>query len=206
MSESMLARGVFGPLGGVVEVGAVNAAGSWSVPEVSVGRFLDDRAEDVARVLSGIRSVCRFSDSGMAIVDELGWLRDHEVPAASLLLWSAGVTGVPEALEKLEEPALVRRMCRMAADLQLALLLQALVTAAVAVGTEAVRGAAQIVEVLTIACALVDPCGGSTPGLVFRMWRVAHLPGILRTESDAPDEGKAGFRAYDEILDQLLGA
>ncbi|MFJ6070018.1 hypothetical protein ACIQFU_04120 [Streptomyces sp. NPDC093065] len=205
MSESMLARGVFGPLGGVVEVGAVNATGSWSVPDVSVGRFLDDRSEDVGRLLSAVRSVCRFSDSGMAVVDELGRLRDHEVPAAFLLLWSAGVTGVPEPLEKLEEPALVRRMCRMAADLQLTLLLQALVTAAVAAGTEADRGAEQIAEVLTIACALADPSGGSTPGLVFRMWRVAHLPGILRPESDAPDEGKAGFRAYDEILDQLLG-
>ncbi|WP_078869304.1 MULTISPECIES: RHS repeat domain-containing protein [unclassified Streptomyces] len=47
--------------------------------------------------------------SGMAVVDELGRLRDHEVPAAFLLLWSAGVTGVPEPLAKLEEPAVVRR-------------------------------------------------------------------------------------------------
>ncbi|MFB6768866.1 hypothetical protein [Streptomyces sp. Tu 4128] len=183
----------------------MNATGTWSVPDVSVGRFLGDRSEDVARLLSGIRSVCRFSDAGMAVVDELGRLRDHEVPAASLLLWSAGVTGVPEPVERLEEPALLRRMCRMAADLQLTLLLQALVTAAVAAGTGAVRGAEQIVEVLTTACALADPNGGSTPGLVFRMWRVAHLPGILRPESDAPDEGKAGYRAYDEALDQLLG-
>ncbi|MFF8776908.1 hypothetical protein ACF07W_06540 [Streptomyces sp. NPDC015140] len=206
MSESMLARGVFGPLGGVVEVGAVNVTGSWCLSDVSVGHFLADRSDDVGRLLSGIRSVCQFSDAGMAIVDELGRLRDHEVPAAFLLLWSAGVTGVPQPLEKLEEPVLVRRMCRMAADLQLTLLLQALVTAAVAADTDAPRGAEQIVEVLTIACTLADPSGRSTPGLVFRMWRVAHLPGVLRPESDAPEEGKAGFRAYDQVLDQLLDA
>lgn len=36
------------------------------------------------------------------------------------------------------------------------------------------------------------------------MWRVAHLPGILRVESDAPEQGKAGFRAYGQALERLL--
>ncbi|GGS87513.1 hypothetical protein GCM10010270_69470 [Streptomyces violaceus] len=36
------------------------------------------------------------------------------------------------------------------------------------------------------------------------MWRVAHLPGILRPASDAPDwGGKAGYRAYDQGLEQI---
>jgi hypothetical protein len=72
MSEALLARAVFGPLGGVVEVGAVNSTGTWRLIEVSMGDFLARRRSDVERLLRGIRSVCRFSDDAMAIVDELG--------------------------------------------------------------------------------------------------------------------------------------
>ncbi|MDX3454233.1 hypothetical protein PV396_20170 [Streptomyces sp. ME02-8801-2C] len=204
ISEPRLARAVFGPLGGVIEVGAVNSTGTWELADVSVGDFLACRPGDVERLLYGIRSVCRFSDAAMAVTDELGRFRDHEVPAAFLLLWSAGVTGVPQPLEELAEPAVVRRMCRMAADLQLTYFLQALVTAAVAAGTEVRQGAAGIVEILGVAADLADDKGGSTPLDVFRMWRVAHLPGILRPESDAPESGKAGFRAYDEMLEDVL--
>ncbi|WP_405768989.1 hypothetical protein [Streptomyces sp. NBC_01538] len=92
----------------------------------------------------------------------------------------------------------------MAADLQLAYFLQALITAAVATGTEARQGAASVVEILGIAADLADATGGSSPEDVFRTWRVAHLPGILRPESDAPESGRAGFRAYDEMLEDLL--
>ncbi|MFI9826987.1 hypothetical protein ACIHIX_04820 [Streptomyces sp. NPDC051913] len=204
--EDRLARAVFGPLGGVVEVGAVNATGAWELAEVSVGDFLTRRQPEVERLLDGIRSVCRFSDAAMAIVDELGRLRDHEVHAAFLLLWSAGVTGVPQPLERLEEPAVVRRMCRMAADLQLTYFLQALITAAVAAGTEARQGAARTAEILGIASELADSTGRSAPADIFRMWRVSHLPDILRPESDAPEYGKEGFRAYDQRLEELLAA
>jgi hypothetical protein len=202
--ESLLARAVFGPLGGVVEVGAVNSTGTWRLADVSVGAFLAHRQADVERLLEAIRSVCRFSDDAMGIVDELGRFRDHEVLAAFLLLWSGGVTGVPQPLERLEEPPVVRRMCRMATDLQLTAFLQALITAAIAAGTEAREGAVKVAEVLEIACRLADASGRSTPADIFRMWRVAHLPGRLRPESDAPESGKAGFRAYDELLEELI--
>ena len=204
--EDRLARAVFGPLGGVVEVGAVNSTGTWELSKVSVGDFLTRRQHDVERLLDGIRSVCRFSDAAMAIVDELGRFRDHEVPAAFLLLWSAGVTGVPQPLERLEEPAVVRRMCRMAADLQLTYFLQALITAAIAAGTEARQGAARIAEVLRIASELACPTSRTMPTDICRMWRVSCLPDILRPDSDAPEYGKAGFRAYDQWLEELLAA
>jgi len=123
-----------------------------------------------------------------------------------LLLWSGGITGVPQPIERLEEPPVVRRMCRMAADLQLTEFLQALIIGAIEAGTEARNGAGQVAEVLGIAADLADTTGRSAPESVFRMWRVAHLPGILRTESDAPETGKAGFRAYDEALEELLAA
>ncbi|MEU0899770.1 hypothetical protein [Streptomyces massasporeus] len=141
----------------------------------------------------------------MAIADEIGYFADHDVPAASLLLWSEGITGVPEPPERLEEPGLVWRMCRIGADLQLTRLLQALVTAALAAGTEPGEGAAGIAEILRVACGLADPGrAGITPADVHRMWRVGHLPGILRPASDAPGWGKAGYRAYDAELERLL--
>lgn len=36
------------------------------------------------------------------------------------------------------------------------------------------------------------------------MWRVAHLPAILRPGSDAPEWGKAGNWAYDAELERIL--
>ncbi|MFI2629817.1 hypothetical protein ACH5A2_05425 [Streptomyces collinus] len=139
----------------------------------------------------------------------------HEVPAASLLLWSEGIAGVPEPVERLEEPALMRRMCRIGADLQLTRLLQAVVTAALAAGTEPGEGAAGIAEILRVACGLAEPgrAGialaepgrtGIAPADVHRMWRVAHLPGILHPASDAPEWGKAGYRVCDAELERLL--
>ncbi|WP_327317253.1 hypothetical protein [Streptomyces sp. NBC_01235] len=206
LREDRLARGVFAPFGGVVEIGAVNATRTWRLPEVSVEAFVERRQGDVTRVLDGVRSVCRFGDAGMAVADELGYLREHEVPAPSLLLWSAGLTGVPEPVEKLEDPVLVRRMCRMGADLQLTAFLDALINAAVAGGTAPRSAAGEIVDVLAAACRLAEDGGESGPRDVFRMWRVARLPGILRPGSDAPEWGKAGLRAYDEALEERLTA
>ncbi|MGW7405291.1 hypothetical protein ACWGI9_16400 [Streptomyces sp. NPDC054833] len=112
----ILAREVFGPLGGVVEIGAVNSTGTWDLADVSVGGFLARKRDEMSRLMAGIRWVCRFGDAEMA--DEVGWFRDYEVSAAHLLLWSGGLTGVPEPLEKLDEPTHVRRMCRTGADIQ----------------------------------------------------------------------------------------
>lgn len=198
--EEPLARAIFGPFGGVVEIGAVNATATWELGDVSLGDFLARKHGVVERVLDGIRSVCRFTDAAMSVADEVGWFRDHEVHAASLLMWSEGVTDVPQPVERLEQPPVVRRMCRVGADLQLTRFLQALLTAAIAAGTEPREGAARVAEILGLASDLADPTGGSAPTVIFRMWRVAHLPGILRPGSDAPAAGKAAFRAYGQEL------
>jgi hypothetical protein len=205
MDPAPLARAVFAALGGVVEIGAVRAAGTWVLADVSVRDFLAPRQGDLRCLMEGVRAGGGFSDEVMAIADELGYFADHDVPAASLLLWSEGIAGVPDPVERLEEPELVRRMCRIGADLQLTRLLQALVTAALAAGTEPGEGAAAVAEVLRVACGLVEPGrAGVTPADVHRMWRVAHLPVILRPTSDAPEWGKAGYRAYDAELERLL--
>jgi hypothetical protein len=200
-----LARAVFAALGGLVEIGAARATGAGVLADVSVGDFLAPRQDDLRCLMEDVRALGRFPDAVMAIADELGYFADHEVPAASLLLWSEGIAGLPEPLERLEEPALVRRMCRIGADLQLTRLLQALVTAALAAGTESGEGAVGIAEILRAACGLVEPDRArTTPDEVQRMWRVAHLPAILRPASDAPDWGKAGYRAYDAELERVL--
>lgn len=186
--------------------GAVNATGTWELAEVSMGEFLARRRDDVERLMDGIRSVCRFDDEAMAIADELGWFRDYEVAAAHLALYSGNLAADPEFLDRLGEPPVVRRMCRMAADLQLTEFLEALIGVAVRAEkeTEAGQSAARIVDVLTTACDLADATGGTTPAQVFRMWRVARLPQILAPRSPTPAYLKAGFRLYDEALETLL--
>ncbi|MFG2453270.1 hypothetical protein ACGFSG_28240 [Streptomyces sp. NPDC048512] len=62
----------------------------------------------------------------------------------------------------------------------------------------------EIASILRIACELVDGAGRNTPEGVFRMWRVAHLPGLLDPNAAAPEWVKAGHRAYDEELERLL--
>ncbi len=202
--ESVLARTVFASLGGIVEIGAVNATGTWRLADVSVGGFLAVRSGEVAGLLDGIREVGRFGAPAMAIADELGYLRDHPVTSASLLLWSGAVTGVPQPLERLEEPQVVRRMCRMGADLQSTCLLEALTAAAITARVEPGEGAERIAGLLRIACDLADATGRSSAGTVFRIWRVARLPATLSPRSGAPEWGKAGYRAYDEQLERLL--
>lgn len=204
--EDVLAREIFGPLGGVVEVGAVSMTGTWSVGAASVGELVSRRRDEVDRLLELVRDIGGFSSSAMAVADELGHLREHEVTAPSLLLWSGAVEGIPSRLDDLERPDIVRRMCHMAADLQLTHFLQALIMAAIAAGGEVHAGASHIAEALAIASGIADATGRSAPALVFRMWRVARLPGLLRPEADTPEHGKAGFRAYDRALEALVTA
>ncbi|GAA5026860.1 hypothetical protein GCM10023335_63050 [Streptomyces siamensis] len=202
--ESLLARTVFASLGGIVEIAAVNATGTWRLADVSVGGFLAARSGEMARLLDGIRAVGRFGAPAMAIADELGYLREHPVTSASLLLWSGAVTGVPQPLGRLEEPEVVRRMCRMGADLQSTCFLEALTAAAITARVEPGEGAERIADLLRTACDLADATGRSSAETVFRMWRVARLPATLRLGSGAPEWGKAGYRAYDERLERLL--
>ncbi|MFG2023034.1 hypothetical protein [Streptomyces sp. NPDC048825] len=203
--EERFAREIFGPLGGIVEIGAVVATGTWAVAEASVGELVSRRRDEVDQLLAAVRAIGGFSDASMAIADELGWLRDHEMTAPSLLLWSGGIEKIsPRCLEGLEEPSVVRRMCRMGADLQLAHFLQALVSAAIVEGGDARQSAERIVEALNIAVALADDAGRSTAEGTFRTWRVTFLPSILRPKSSAPESGKAGFRAHAYALEELL--
>ncbi|MFD6923566.1 hypothetical protein ACFV99_25605 [Streptomyces sp. NPDC059944] len=204
------ARPLFAALGAVVEIGALNHTGTWRPADASVGDFLALRRDEVTRVVADIQAVGRFGDPVMAEAHELGYLRDHPVDVRSLLLWSAGVTWAAqgpqpsEDLAYLEDPQVVRRMCRMGADLQLTHLLDALVAVGVGAGAEVAEGTDEIAEILRIVCELVDATGRNTAEGVFRMWRVAQLPSLLSPNAAAPEWIKAGHRAYDEELERLL--
>ncbi|MFI0965192.1 hypothetical protein ACH4S8_27925 [Streptomyces sp. NPDC021080] len=185
----------------------MNHTGTWDPADASVGDFLAPRGEDIARIMAAVRTIGRFDDPVMALSDELGYLREHPVTVEFLLLWSAGITWDPESAENLAylaDPRVVRRMCRMGADLQLANLLDASVTAGIAAGVDAEEGGGLAAGIISVACELVGDTGRSTPEGVFRTWRVARLPDTLRPDSGAPESGKAGYRAYDAELERLL--
>ncbi|MFI1397562.1 hypothetical protein [Streptomyces sp. NPDC020681] len=91
VSETSLVREIFGPLGGIVELGAVSVAGPKPLNDVSVGDFAANHRSELDHILVAIREIGDFHPSTMALVDELGWHRDHEVTAPSLLLWSGSI-------------------------------------------------------------------------------------------------------------------
>ncbi|MFD7765513.1 hypothetical protein [Streptomyces sp. NPDC059787] len=202
--EQALAREIFGPLGGVVEIGAVAATGTWDVARASVAGWLSRHRSEVDRLLVLLRETGQFSELSMAIVDELSWLRDHPVTAPSLLLWAVGIEEITPRLEDLGQLRAVRRMCRTGADLRLTRLLQAMVTAAVAGRRTADDSAGEIAEALDIALLLANRSEPAAAATVFRMWRTACLPDILRPDSDATAAGRSAFRSFAHVLEDRI--
>ncbi|MEU9608564.1 hypothetical protein [Streptomyces sp. NPDC048057] len=201
-SETSSARAVFGPLGGIVEIGAVVAAGATRpLAEVSVGEFVAQHRDEINSVLEAVRDIGGYHAETMAIVDELGWLREHEITAPSLLLWSAVIEAYSPEIER---PEAVRRMVDMGADLQLSEFLHALVGAAVQRSGAAEQQVERIVRAVGSAGRLVGREPGVAARDTFRAWRVAHLPDVLPPSSPSPPEVKAGFRSYAHALGGLL--
>ncbi|MFK4068823.1 hypothetical protein [Streptomyces sp. NPDC029674] len=205
--ERLLARAVFGPLGGIVEIGAIAATGTWSLTDTSIGAFAATHRDDVTRLLELIRETGGFGAPTMLIFDDLGYQRERSVHTPSLLLWSSAYEDVSS---RLEEPEAVRRMCRTGADLQLTRFLQALVEAAIARGVNVSRGAGPIAEAVRIAVGLLagaldddDPI--TARKTAFRMWRVACLTDLLLPGSSAHPESRPHFREYGHALETLLG-
>ncbi|MFD9515833.1 hypothetical protein [Streptomyces sp. NPDC059979] len=194
-SETSLVRDVFGALGGIVECGA-------SLARVPVGEFVAGRRGDLDRVLEAVRGLGNFHPETMDILDGLGYLREHDVPVTTLLLWSGCIEEFTPALG---EPEAVRRMARMGADLQLAQLLQALVGVASFRGSDdVVANAGHIAEVVGMVSSWGEPGRGRSPREVLLMWRVAFLPGVLMPESKSPEIIKRRFREYAHMLEKNL--
>ncbi|MEU0371531.1 hypothetical protein ABZ070_14940 [Streptomyces sp. NPDC006283] len=200
-SETSLAREIFGPLGGIVEMGAAAEAGQRPLRDVSVGDFVDRHREVLGHILTGVREIGVFHVETMAIVDELGWHREHEIRAPSLLLWSACIE---EFSPRIDEPASVQRMVRFGSDLQLVNLMQALVGTASQRAHNAEAVPDLIIRVVGLAASLVgmDPERAALD--IFRMWRVTFLPQVLVPSSSSPDEIKRNFRNCAQLLESSL--
>ncbi|MFF4420268.1 hypothetical protein ACFY04_05675 [Streptomyces sp. NPDC001549] len=195
-SETTLVREVFGPLGALVECGA--ALGS-----VSVGAFVARHRGELDRVLDVVRRLGDFHAESMEIMDGLGYLREHDVPPVTLLMWSGCIE---EYTPDLGAPETVRRMARMGADLQLAHLLQALVgVAALRGGDDVESRAREIAEVIGTACTWGGAGRGRSLHEVFLMWRVAFLPGLLMPSSGSAEPFKRRLREYAHALEGIVG-
>ncbi|WP_314243009.1 hypothetical protein [Streptomyces sp. DSM 40907] len=195
-SETTLVREVFGPLGGLVECGA-------ALESVSVGGFVARHRRELDRVLDVVRRLGSFHADSMEIMDGLGYLREHDVPPVTLLMWSGCIEeytpdpgpGGPEA---------VRRTARMGADLQLAHLLQALVGVAALRGGDTQARAREIAEVIGAVCTWGGPGRGRSLHEVFLMWRVAFLPGLLMPSSGSAEPFKRRLREYAHALEGIV--
>lgn len=199
--EHVLAREIFAPVGGIVELAAVHAADGILPTVVSVGSFAAARQQSLDELLATVRDVGGFSAETMTLFDELGWRRDHEVNWANLALWSSAIEAYSPVIG---EPPAVHRMVRMGGDLQLVELLHALVKAAILRGPSPLRAAPMIVGVLGRAAGLLGRSPSESGPDTFRTWRVAHLATILKPDSKAPAAGKDAFRAHAHALEDLL--
>ncbi|WP_404958539.1 hypothetical protein [Streptomyces sp. 147326] len=195
-SETTLVREVFGPLGGLVECGA-------SLESVSVGEFVARHRGELDRVLDVVRRLGAFHAESMDIMDGLGYLREHDVPPVTLLMWSGCIE---EYTPDLGAPVTVRRMARMGADLQMSHLLQALVgVASLRGGRDDVESRArEIAEVIGAVCTWGGPSRGRSLHEVFLTWRVAFLPGLLMPSSGSPEPFTRRLREYAHALERIV--
>lgn len=202
VSETSLAREIFGPLGGIVEIGAV-ADSDENVPlnRVSVGNFSNRNQKDLHRILQIAQTVGGFHESTMALVDELGWHADHEVTAPSLLLWSGGIE---KYSPNIENPRAVHRMLGAGGDLQLVGFMHALVGAAVARSQPAESTSELIIEAVRRACAVAGIYESGADRTTYRMWRVAHLPAVLMPSSRSSEAVKNGYRSFAHAIERIV--
>ncbi|WP_329206034.1 hypothetical protein OG257_08035 [Streptomyces sp. NBC_00683] len=199
VSEVSLAREIFGPLGGIVEIGAVVDAGAGAaLARISVGDFTARNKSELTHILRTVQAVGNFHPSTMNLVDELGWHADHEITAASLLLWSRGIE---EFSSHLGSPRSVRRMVSAGADLHLVHFTHALVGAAVALGKPAAASSERIVETVRRAARLTGTDAPGAPWDVYRMWRASLLPTVLMPASGSPNSVKMGYRSFAHALE-----
>ncbi|MET7366447.1 hypothetical protein ABZS61_11555 [Streptomyces sp. NPDC005566] len=204
VSETWLARETFGPLGGIIELGAVGDSDE-NVPlnRVSVENYTARKHGDLHRILQIVQTVGKFHESTMAVVDDLGWHTDHEVTAPSLLLRSGGIE---KYSPDIEAPDAVHRMLGAGGDLQLVRFMHALVGVAVARNQPAVPTSELIVEAIQKAYAVAGIHESGADRTTFRMWRVAHLPAVLMPSSGSSETVKTGYRSFAHAIERIVSS
>ncbi|MCW8379507.1 hypothetical protein [Streptomyces justiciae] len=191
--ERGLAYDVFGPLWSVLDLAAV--AGSSTLTT-----FVTAHRAELDGLLAVVQAIGDFSPETMRLFERQGGWGDGsgDVTAESLMLHSGCIEEYPP---NVDDPLVLRRMLGMGADLQLARLMEGLVGVAVARGPGVERGTTLVVAAMRRAAALAVPRSVSD---VFRMWRVAFLPGVLRPDSPTPETARTGVRAYAHALEGVL--
>ncbi|MFI9826991.1 hypothetical protein ACIHIX_04840 [Streptomyces sp. NPDC051913] len=196
VSERGLAYDVFGPLWAVLDLGAVARAEPLTTFVATHRAELDD-------LLEAVREIGDLSPEAMRLFERQGGWADGagEVTAESLMLHSGCIEEYPPDVAV---PLVLRRMLGMGADLQLTRLMDGLVGAAMVRGPGVERGAPLVVAAVRSAGALLDPHRACSVSDVFRMWRVAFLPEVLRPDAPTPEAVRAGVRAYAHALEEVL--
>ncbi|MFD5315737.1 hypothetical protein [Streptomyces sp. NPDC127098] len=202
-SETTIARDIFGPLWGIVELGAVAASDSGPLRDVSLARFVAAHRDTLDGLLELVREIGDFQPGTMDIFEESGWedRRDVATTTAYLMLWSGAIEAFPPDID---DPTVVRRMVATGSDLQLTEFMHALVGAARVRGPGLERAVGLIVEAVGRAGLLLGRTDRRVPQDTFRMWRVAHLPRLLRPDSPATDAAKVALRGYAHALEDVV--
>ncbi|MGY5005205.1 hypothetical protein [Streptomyces griseus] len=202
VAEESLGREIFGPLGGIVELGAVTEAGADNpLRNVSVTDFVSRHQKELNETIIEIQRIGNFDSTTMAIIGELGWNQSHEITAPSLLLWSGGIE---EFSPQLERASSVQRMLRAGSDLQMTRLLHALVGAAVARNQIAAVSCPMIARILKNAATLLGIDRDDAAQFTFRMWRTAFLPGILMPSTHVSETARKVYREFAHELEDIL--
>lgn len=187
VSETAVAVEIFRPLWALVTVGAVASAHAAGRAEFTLADYIESQRGDLNRLLDIVRAIGGLSPDAMHIFEAQGGWSDGHVSVfgdvdAELLMYAGFIEEFPPDLD---DPIVLRRMLSAATDLQLAILMDSLVDAAVA-ATEPAAAASWIIDAVGIATRLAYANPAPSPLEVFRLWRVAFVPDALRPDSVTP--------------------
>ncbi|MCX5361590.1 hypothetical protein OG864_23050 [Streptomyces sp. NBC_00124] len=193
---------VLGPLWAVIDLGAVAEA-----PEArSVRDFVSAHRAELDALLEVVRELGDFSAETMKMRERPGgWGSDESrsVTAESLMVYSGCIEAYPPDTD---DPLVLRRMVGMGCDLQLAMLMDGLVGAAMMRVPESETGARLVVSVVRKAAAMLGAAPERAARDTFRVWRVAFLPGVLRPDSPTTEAARERLRTYAHALEETVGA
>ncbi|MDT0321423.1 hypothetical protein [Streptomyces millisiae] len=199
-SETTTARGIFGALWGIVELGAVIAA-EGDLSAVLLAPFVATRRAELDRLLADVQQIGDFEPETMAIFEAPGWERgDVQETIAYLMLYSE----VGGASLNVDDPAVVARMVSVGADRQLTALLNALVSAAAAQRGGRDRRVGLITEAMRSAGQVLGRTDERLLEEVFRGWAGDHLASALSSTSPVPEATKACLRDYAQAIEEAV--
>lgn len=191
MGRELIAREIFGPLGGVLEIAAVRRSGFLVPVDVhSFQSFATEVEDELAAILDQVEGLSGISRCEASLFERLGYGAPHEISLAALVMWSCGVAGMSSDD--------VERMVVAGSDIQLSRLVQALIFSA---PNDEVPANSEIIRRILLGCLRI--LGRSTEhdlSLVLRIWSASTLPAYLSPTSGASAASKEKVRVYARRL------